>query len=73
MLKYFDSGVPIYIECDTSKKGIGVIMLQPDRTIENTSKTDMPNNLRPVFYASKTLTSTESNYSDIERDAWHCV
>ena len=65
-LKYFDSSLPIYIECDTSKKGIGVVMLQPDSAIENTSKSDVPNNLHPVFYASKTLTDTESNYSNIE-------
>ena len=29
-LKYFDSSLPIYIECDASKKGISVVMLQPD-------------------------------------------
>ena len=28
-LKYFDSSIPIYIECYASKKGIGVVMLQP--------------------------------------------
>ena len=67
-LKYFDSSLPIYIECDDSKKGIGMVMLQPDSTIENTSKSDVPNNLHPVFYASKTLTDTESNYSNIERE-----
>ena len=67
-LKYFDLSLPIYIECDASKKGIGVVMLQPDSTIENTSKSDVPNNLHPVFYASKTLTDTESNYSNIERE-----
>ena len=64
-LKYFDSNLPI-IETDSSKKGIGVVMLQPDNSVENTSNTDEPNNLRPVFYASKTLTATESNYSNIE-------
>ena len=58
-LKYFNSSLPIYIECDASKKGIGVVMLQPDSAIENTLKSD-------VFYASKTLTDTESNYSNIE-------
>ena len=31
-----------------------------------TSNSDVPNNLCPVFYASKTLTDTESNYSNIE-------
>ena len=64
-LKYFDSNLPIYIETDASKKGIGVVMLQPDNSVENTSHTEVPNNLRPVFYASKTLTATESNYSNI--------
>ena len=61
-LKYFYSSLPIYIECDASKKGISVVMLQPDSAIENTSNSDVPNNLHPVFYASKTLTDTELNY-----------
>ena len=43
-------------------------MLQADNSVENTSHTEVPNNLRPVFYASKTLTATESNYSNIERE-----
>ena len=65
-LKYFDSDIPIYIETDALKKGIGVVMLQPDNSEENTSHIDVPNNLGPVFYASKTLTATESNYDNIE-------
>ena len=68
MLKYFDSNLPIYIETDTSKKGIGVVMLQPDNSVQNTSRTDVSNNLRLVFYASKTLIATESNYSNIEHE-----
>ena len=43
-------------------------MLQPDNSVENTSCTEVPNNLRPVFYASKTLTATESNYSNMEHE-----
>ena len=66
MLKYFDLNLPIYIETNTLKKGIGVVIIQPDNSVENTSRTEVPNNLRPVFYASKTLTATESNYSNIE-------
>ena len=65
-LKYFDSNLPIYIETDALKKGTGVVMLQPDDSVENTSCTEVQNNLRPVFYTSKTLTATESNYSNIE-------
>ena len=53
MLKYFDSNLPIYIETDASKKGIGVVMLQLDNSVENTSHTEVPNNLRHVFYARK--------------------
>ena len=67
-LKYFDSNLPIYIETDASKKGIGAVMLQPDDLVENTSCTKVPNNLRPFFYASKTLTATESNYSNTEHE-----
>ena len=53
---------------DASKKGIGAIMLQPDKKCKNTCNTEIPNNLRPVAYASKTLTSCESIYSNIERE-----
>ena len=61
-LKYFDSSVAIYVECDASKKGIVVVMPQPDSAME-----------KLVFYASKILTSTGSNYSNIERDAGHGI
>ena len=67
-LKYFDLNLPIYIETDASKKGIEVVILQTDNSVENTSHTEVPNNLRPVFYASKTLTATESNYSNIQHE-----
>ena len=56
----------MYIEVDASKWGIGSVMLQPDTVVRNTSTGDIPNNLRPIAYASKTLSQTESNYSNIE-------
>ena len=56
-LQFFDSDLPLYIEADTSQKGIRAVMLQPDKSHKNTSKSEIPNNLRPVAYASKTLTS----------------
>ena len=43
-------------------------MLQEDSIVQNTSKCDIPSNLRPISYASKTLSSTESNYSNIEHE-----
>ena len=50
------------------KKGIGLVMLQPDNSVENTSCTEVPKYLRPAFYTSKTLMMTESNYSNIEHE-----
>ena len=72
-LKYFDSNLPIYIETDALKKGIGVVMLQPDHSVENTSHTEVPNNPRPVFYKSKTLKSTESNCGNIKCEMFRVV
>ena len=43
-------------------------MLQEDSIVKNTSKCDIPNNLCPISYASKTLSPTESNYSNIEHE-----
>ena len=51
--RFYDPNKPLYLESDASKLGLGSAMLQPDYDIPNTSKTDVPNNLRPVAYASK--------------------
>ena len=67
-LQFYDCRKPLYIEMDTSKKGVGVTMLQEDCIVQNMSRCDIPNNLRPISYASKTLFSTESNYSNIEHE-----
>ena len=67
-LQFFDCSKPLYIEVDASKQGIGSVMLQPDTVVRNTSTRDIPNNLKPITYASKTLSHTESNYSNIEHE-----
>ena len=67
-LQFFNQDLPLYTEVDASKKGIGAVMLQPDKNCKNTGNSEIPNNLRPVAYASKTLTSCESNYSNIQRE-----
>ena len=36
-------------------------MLQCDPIVKNSSTTEIPNNLHPISYASKTLPETESN------------
>lgn len=53
VLAYFDSQKPLYIECDASMNGVGAAIMQDGR---------------PVAYASKTLTQTERNYANIERE-----
>ena len=67
-LQFYDCRKPLYIQVDTSKKGIGVAMLQENCILQNTSKCDIPNNLKSISYASKTLSSTESNYSNKEHE-----
>ena len=68
-LQFYDANKLLYIEVDTSKKGIGAVMLQDDSIVPNMAKSnEIPMNLRPISYASKTLSSTESNYSNIEHE-----
>ena len=59
-LQFYDANKPLYIEVDTSKKGIGAVMLQEDRIVQNESKSDneILTNLRPISYASKTRSTT---------------
>ena len=65
-LQFYDSSKPLYIEVDTSKKGIGAVMLQEDTIVINCnsncdskSGSEIPTNLRPISHASKTLSTTE--------------
>ena len=69
-LQFYDAHKPLYIEVDTSKKGIGAVMLQEDTIVRNDSKSgnEIPTNWRSISYASKTLSTTESNYSNIEHE-----
>ena len=52
-LAYCDTNKLITIQTDASKRGVGATLLQHGR---------------PVAYASKSLTETESNYCNIERE-----
>ena len=78
-LQFYDSSKPLYTEVDTSKKGIDAVMLQEDTIMINRdsnyhsnhdskSGSEIPTNLRPISYASKTLSTTELNYSSIEHE-----
>ena len=57
-LAYFDVKKEIEIQCDASLKCIGVCLLQEGK---------------PVYFASKSLTETESRYSNIEREMLRVV
>ena len=46
---FYDAHKPLYIEVDTSKKGIGSVMLKEDAIVRNDSKSGnkIPADLRP--------------------------
>ena len=58
LLHYYDPAKPATLHCDASIKGLGAALLQPDAE----------GNLKPVAYASKSLTPTEQRYACIERE-----
>jgi len=53
VLKFFDTAKPVTIQVDASMRGLGAALLQEHG---------------PIEYASKTLSDTESRYSNIERE-----
>lgn len=62
-LKYYDTTAPTYLMVDASQKGLGAALLQPDRQAKGYS-----DDLRPVAFASKALTSGEQKLYNIERE-----
>ncbi|MCG8431885.1 MAG: hypothetical protein MJA29_12015, partial [Candidatus Omnitrophica bacterium] len=62
-LAYFQLGAETVVISDASPVGLGAILMQ--------RQTD--NELRPVAYASRSLTDTERRYSQMEREALGCV
>ena len=53
VLAYYDPSKPLVIQCDASDKGLGCALLQ---------------NMKPVAYASRALTDTETRYAQIEKE-----
>ncbi|XP_072169003.1 uncharacterized protein [Diadema setosum] len=58
VLQYYDTQAPVYLQCDASMCGLGAALLQRDDQ----------QHLRPIAFASKTLSPTEQRYSCIERE-----
>lgn len=52
-LQYYNTEAPTVLETDASSKGLGACLLQ---------------NGKPIAFASKSLSSAETNYSNIERE-----
>ena len=69
-MKFYDETKPLYLETDTSRIALGAALLQ---TRDGTScpKDSTPDNtiLQPIAFASKSLTSTECRYRNIEKEA----
>ena len=53
VLKYFDVNKPVEIQTDASRNGLGSCLLQEGH---------------PIAYTSRTLTSAEQNYAQIEKE-----
>ena len=68
-MKFYDETKPLYLETDACGIGLGVTLLQ---TIDGTTcpRDTAPDNtlLRPITFASKSLTSVEQRYSNIKRE-----
>ncbi|UYV81197.1 K02A2.6-like, partial [Cordylochernes scorpioides] len=53
ILRYFDTDKSIAIQCDASKHGLGATLLQESQ---------------PIIFASRSLSKTEQNYAQIEKE-----
>ena len=54
VLRYYDVNDELVIQCDASKKGLGTALMQSGK---------------PIAYASRALTETETRYAQIEKEA----
>ena len=76
LLSYFDKSKPVFIEVDASGQGLGTVLLQGNIEsfeLENASQTEgkfleFRNRLRPIAFASKSLSEAETRYSNIETE-----
>ena len=69
-MTFYNETKPLYLEIDASGIGLGAALLQT-RDDTTCPKDTAPDNtvLRSITFASKSLTSVEWRYSNIEREA----
>jgi len=53
VLAYYDVAKPVTVQCDSSDKGIGAVLMQDGK---------------PVTFSSRAMTKTEQNYAQIEKE-----
>ena len=59
MLCHYNPALPLGLACDASAVGIGAVIFH---TLSDGSE-------KPIAYASRTLSKSEANYSQTEREA----
>ena len=62
-LTHFDSSLPLTLACDASSYGLGAVLSHKMANGEE----------RPIAYASRTLTPSERNYSQLEKEGLACI
>ena len=65
-LAYYDVAAPVILQVDAIDYGLGVALLQPSK--HHSNGTPDESCLQPVAYSSKSLTSTEQRYAQIEKE-----
>ena len=74
-MQFYDETKPLYFESDASGIGHGTALLQT-RDGMTCPKDTAPDNtiLRPITFASKSLTTAEQGYSNIKMRHWvYCM
>ena len=69
-MKFYHASRPLYLKTDASNVGLGASLLQVNEGM-NCGHDQVPDNatLPPVAFASKSLSSSESQFSNIEWEA----